>query len=121
RFPGSTLPWSRCYSESGGTLNCVTCHDPHSNAEKSAGFYEAKCLTCHATSAPSAKAKTSAADQPVVPQAAETAFRSPCPVNSTRDCLNCHMPKVWYDWLHDSFTDHYIRVHRPSDAGSQAK
>ena len=24
RFPGSTLPWSRCYAESGGALSCVT-------------------------------------------------------------------------------------------------
>ena len=29
RFPGSTLPWSRCYAETGGALSCVTCHDPH--------------------------------------------------------------------------------------------
>jgi tetratricopeptide (TPR) repeat protein len=105
RFPGSTLEWSRCYTESGGALSCVTCHDPHRNAETAPAYYEAKCLSCHATSAPSTKAP------PARPHQGEEAFRSPCPVNPSRDCLQCHMPKVRYDWLHASFTDHYIRVH----------
>jgi tetratricopeptide (TPR) repeat protein len=111
RFPGSTLPWSRCYTESGGALNCVTCHDPHQDAETSPSYYEAKCLSCHAT--------TSAQGQPapVRSPGGEAAFRSPCPVNPRQGCLDCHMPKVRYDWLHGDFTDHDIRVHRPSDAG----
>ncbi len=104
RFPGSTLPWSRCYSESGGVLSCVTCHDPHRNAETAAAHYEAKCLSCHASSAPRAKTATAP------PRQADEAFRSPCPVNPSRDCLECHMPMVRYDWLHGSFTEHYIRV-----------
>ncbi len=51
RFPATNLTWSRCYSESGGALDCVTCHDPHKNAEKAPAFYEAKCLSCHASRA----------------------------------------------------------------------
>ena len=44
------------------------------------------------------------------------------PARSARGekCLACHMPKVRYDWLHGSFTDHYIRVHRPSEAGGHS-
>jgi tetratricopeptide (TPR) repeat protein len=113
RFPGSSLPWSRCYSESGGALSCVTCHDPHRNAETSPTHYESKCLSCHASSVPSAK------DRPASPRPADEAFRSPCPVNPSRDCLQCHMPKVRYDWLHGSFTDHYIRVHTGKTSGAQ--
>ncbi len=109
RFPGSTLPQSRCYTESGGALNCVTCHDPHTNAESSRPYYEAKCLSCHATSSTRGHA------MPIPSGQTDAAFRSPCPVNPRRDCLDCHMPKVRYDWLHADFTDHYIRVHRPSD------
>jgi tetratricopeptide (TPR) repeat protein len=107
RFPGSTLPSSRCYTESGGALGCVTCHDPHRDAETSVVFYERKCLSCHATSA---RARDGA-------RASEEAFRSPCPINATRDCLQCHMPKVWYPELHTHFTDHYIRVQTRSNDG----
>jgi tetratricopeptide (TPR) repeat protein len=113
RFPGSTLPWSRCFRESGGALSCVTCHDPHRNAETRPVSYESKCLSCHASAAPSAKAA------PASPRHADEAFRSPCPVNPSRDCLQCHMPKVRYDWLHGSFTDHYIRVHTDKTSGAQ--
>jgi tetratricopeptide (TPR) repeat protein len=108
RFPGSTLPASRCYTESGGALGCVSCHDPHRDAETSAGFYEAKCLSCHATSS---RAREGA-------RTGEGAFRSPCPKSPTRNCLECHMPKVWYPELPVHFTDHYIRVqNRQSDGG----
>ena len=47
RFPSSSLSWSRCSTESGGALNCVTCHDPHRDAETSPSHYDQKCLTCH--------------------------------------------------------------------------
>jgi hypothetical protein len=102
RFPGSTLPQSRCYTESGGGLSCVTCHDPHRDAGTAAASYEAVCLSCHA--------RSRAPDRTV---AVGEAFRSPCPVNPQNDCLRCHMPKVAYPRLHTAFTDHYIRVHHP--------
>jgi tetratricopeptide (TPR) repeat protein len=114
RFPGSTLPWSRCYTESGGALSCVTCHDPHSNAETVPAYYEAKCLSCHATS------PTPPHAAPEVGQRADRPSRSPCPINPSRDCLRCHMPQVRYEWLHGSFTDHYIRVHKESAPGHQS-
>src|SRR5262249_30542545 len=42
RSPGKTLTFSRCYTESDGTLSCLTCHDPHREADHSASFYEAR-------------------------------------------------------------------------------
>ncbi len=50
RFQGNTLPWSRCFTESAGALDCMTCHDPHSNANHSKTDYEARCLNCHSAS-----------------------------------------------------------------------
>ena len=115
RFPGSTLPWSRCYAESGGALSCVTCHDPHRNAETPPSYYEAKCLSCH----PSGRGSAGSKARSVSPEHIEVTIRSPCPINPNRDCLGCHMPKVRYDWLHGTFTDHYIRVHAPAESGVQ--
>ena len=47
RSPGVTMTFSRCYTASGGGLSCMTCHDPHREADHSASFYESKCLACH--------------------------------------------------------------------------
>ena len=91
RSTGVTLTLSRCYTESGDGMSCLTCHDPHRDDEQPASFYEAKCLQCHSTA---------------------TASQKSCRVNPAKDCLNCHMPKVPVPALHTSLTDHYIRIHR---------
>lgn len=107
RFQGTTLPWSRCSTESSGRLSCVTCHDPHKDADTSHLAYEAKCLTCHgpATSA-SAAAKRSSHPVPAGMR------RVACPVSPTADCIRCHMPKTSSAVAHTTFTDHHIRIHR---------
>jgi tetratricopeptide (TPR) repeat protein len=109
RFQATTLTWSRCYTESGGGLSCITCHDPHRNAETSAAFYESKCLACHGSPPPE---KSSGGETPHA-----TTRRAPCPVNPANDCLKCHMPLNSTAVLHSTFSDHYIRVHKSADAG----
>ncbi len=106
RFQGTTLSWSRCYTDSGGALDCVTCHDPHRNADHSPGFYEAKCLACHSSST-----TREASPRPDGGEALKKQGGATCPVNPTRDCLGCHMPAFRSQPLHATFADHYIRVH----------
>jgi hypothetical protein len=91
RSPGVTMTMSRCYTESGGAMSCLTCHDPHRDDDQPALFFEGKCLGCHS------KANTS---------------QTTCRVNPTQHCLDCHMPKVPVSVLHTSLTDHYIRIRK---------
>ena len=107
RYQGTTLPWSRCYTESGGALDCTTCHDPHRTDPIKDADSTAKCLTCHS---PSAAPPRPAGDAIAVTPASGRG--APCPVNPARNCVACHMPPYWSEPIHATFTDHYIRVHR---------
>ena len=104
RSPGTTLTWSKCYTSSGGALTCVTCHDPHRDADPRKETYAAKCLACH-SGAVSANSTIAAA----LP---DDMKRVPCPRNPTGDCISCHMPPVRDPSRHRSLSDHYIRVHK---------
>jgi hypothetical protein len=99
---------SRCNTESGTAFGCVTCHDPHQTATAtSTSDYESKCLKCHALTN-----KPASIESPASP--ANSGTRSQpraCPVNPSKGCLTCHMPRVRIDSLHTDLTDHYIRVH----------
>ncbi|HKV13037.1 MAG TPA: tetratricopeptide repeat protein [Thermoanaerobaculia bacterium] len=80
------LRQSRCFTESGGALSCLTCHDPHQRVpeKQKAAHYRAACLTCHAQDGP------------------HTAEAS--------DCASCHMPKRrTQDVVHVVMTDHLIQ------------
>jgi len=88
RFQTTTMMRSRCYTESGETLHCVTCHDPHKNAETAPAFYESRCLNCHGPD------------------------KTTCPVNATKGCIECHMPNIWVQATHAFKSDHNIRVHK---------
>jgi Tfp pilus assembly protein PilF len=86
---------SRCYLESKGRLECVTCHNPHVTVyrkDRPADFFTSKCLGCHAKDACTA------------PLASR---RSTSPPD---DCVACHMRKGEpSDHRHADFTDHWIR------------
>ena len=100
RSAGLTLTFSRCYTESGGGLSCLTCHDPHRDDEGPAAFYETKCLACHSR---------------------QSASQTACRVNPSSDCLKCHMPKVPVAVLHTALTDHFIRVHKKEDEHDRSR
>jgi tetratricopeptide (TPR) repeat protein len=93
RFQSITMSRSRCYTQSGEALHCVTCHGPHKNAETAPAYYEAKCLSCHGSG------------------------KTPCPVNPASGCIVCHMPKTWVQSTHAFKSDHNIRVHARQPAG----
>ncbi len=83
---------SRCYTESNGRLNCVTCHDPHvASREVPAEIHRKSCLSCHAPASCTRVADSSVADR-------------------QNDCITCHMPRGEPTYVeHTVYTDHWIR------------
>lgn len=93
RFQPYRLANSKCYDPSDKRISCTACHNVHK--EEVVGtdsFYDGKCLTCHETSAASAKPGAKS-----------------CPV-ATKKCVTCHMPKLELPGSHHKFTDHRIRL-----------
>ena len=95
---------SRCKQESGDSLWCGTCHDPHSvpSDDERAEYFRAKCLSCHESKLNAGHAKLAE--------------------RRDNDCKACHMPNTRArDGGHSAFTDHSIprtshRKRRPVEA-----
>ncbi len=94
---------SRCFTASGGRLECLTCHDPHVSvhgADRSTGAFRERCLGCH---------RPGDCDAP--DPARQATHDAP------DDCLACHMRRAEPDdHPHTTFTDHWIRVMRADEA-----
>jgi tetratricopeptide (TPR) repeat protein len=112
RSQGAGWAWSRCNTESGGALGCVTCHDPHKGVRATTtAQYEAKCLACHsATAAPPDGGPATAAGRSTKPRPRA------CSVDAAKGCIKCHMPGVRMDSSHREFIDHHIRISRAATA-----
>jgi predicted CXXCH cytochrome family protein len=109
RSQGVGWTLSRCNTESDGAFGCVTCHDPHKSARATTtAQYEVKCLTCHGRAVQSER--NAGVGSTPLPRA-KTQARI-CPVDSSKGCIPCHMPRVRIDPLHLDLTDHYIRLDR---------
>jgi formate-dependent nitrite reductase cytochrome c552 subunit len=115
RFQGRTLTWSRCYTQSRDALDCVTCHDPHRNAETAHAWYESRCLECHAPARSPTSASAGAGPRP---NGSEPLAAASCPVQPARGCIDCHMPRFQLPGTHAKFTDHFIRIHADSIGSS---
>ncbi len=87
---------SKCYTESDGAIECLTCHDPHLTVyheDRPQNHFRNKCLGCHDVSACPAPDDRRAATKPLAD-----------------DCLQCHMRKAEPDdQRFTEFTDHWIR------------
>jgi hypothetical protein len=84
---------SRCYLKSGGSLSCITCHDPHRQptASEAPPYFRKKCLACHPGKSCSLAVEVRNARTP------------------PDDCAGCHMPKQRLQEIsHSSLTDHRI-------------
>jgi hypothetical protein len=92
------LQSSRCWGQGDDRLTCVACHDPHKPLVRGAAAYDARCLACHveAGSAPTAGRPGRA-----------------CQVAAST-CTSCHMPSYDVPAMHYRFTDHFIRIVRPT-------
>ena len=90
-------------------LSCVTCHNPHKNADKKREIYEASLseMPWHI--------ELPEREKDAKPANPGRTNANPCPVEPAKNCIECHMPKVKTPMAHSLFTDHFIRVHaRPT-------
>lgn len=93
RFAGATLGLSRCYREGKGGLSCLSCHNPHERPSSNLASYDPVCLRCHTSGKPGQKT---------------------CPVNATRGCVGCHMPKRPVTFpVPTAFRTHWIKPYPP--------
>ncbi len=91
---------SKCFTGSGGKLDCTGCHDAHAKPEPGAAdaFYRTRCQSCHESKGCTA------------PPADRTA--------KADSCIACHMPKAdSSNIVHTAVTDHRV-LRRPGDGGA---
>lgn len=98
---------SRCFTQSGGQMGCISCHDPHvkPSAAERVPYFRARCLACHESQGCSVpreqRVKTSPQDS----------------------CIDCHMGRyLTADIVHTASHDHRIprRAVPPADRARTA-
>ncbi|MDH3652606.1 MAG: multiheme c-type cytochrome [Saprospiraceae bacterium] len=69
------LTSSKCFKQT-STMDCGTCHDPHTNQRGDTAFFNQKCMGCHSAGS--------------VDCSAETSLMS----TMANNCIACHMPNI---------------------------
>jgi hypothetical protein len=88
------LEESKCWGRGDARLTCIGCHDPHEEVRTDPSSYDRTCLSCHPASGTAKTAANHPSSHPA----------------GTKDCVTCHMPKVYDPDMHYKFTDHRIRI-----------
>ncbi len=94
------LESSKCWGKGDARLTCIACHNPHEPVRHDPTAYDNVCLGCHMANG----AKQTAAH-----------ISGSCSVSS-KNCVSCHMPKIYVPDMHYKFTDHRIRIAHEGDA-----
>jgi hypothetical protein len=94
------LEESKCWGKGDARLTCIACHDPHEEVRTDPTSYDRACLSCHTAAGTANTAATHPSAHPA----------------GTKDCVACHMPKVYDPDMHYKFTDHRIRIAREGEA-----
>jgi hypothetical protein len=95
------LEGSKCWGKGDPRLTCIACHDPHKPLQTEASAYDNVCSSCHVSIAGEPKTASHAGEV--------------CPV-SIKNCVSCHMEKVYVPEMHFKFTDHRIRIVHANEA-----
>jgi hypothetical protein len=98
------LEESKCWGKGDARLTCIACHDPHVEVRTDPTSYDRACLSCHPASG---TAKTASTEPSMHPSGHPA---------GTKDCVTCHMPKVYDPDMHYKFTDHRIRIVHEGEA-----
>ncbi|HEV2349832.1 MAG TPA: multiheme c-type cytochrome [Terriglobia bacterium] len=93
RFQPYRLASSSCYDADDKRISCMACHNPHHNVDTRSVDYDSKCQACHGGGKAGAKV---------------------CVV-AKKNCVTCHMPKIVLPGAYHRFSDHRIRVVKPSE------
>jgi tetratricopeptide (TPR) repeat protein len=86
RHQPASLNQSACFRKSGGSLSCLTCHDPHAPLVTPVKAYDLRCAACHH----------------------EVRHRT---ATAGTACVACHMPQVQEPAPEIQFTNHWIGVY----------
>ena len=86
RHQPASLSQAACFRKSGGSLSCLTCHDPHAPLATSAKAYDQRCVGCHQ----------------------EVRHRT---ATAGTACVTCHMPEVQEPAPEVQFTNHWIGIY----------
>jgi hypothetical protein len=91
RFQQLALSLSACFTKSGSRLSCITCHDPHRDADRTShAEYNQQCRGCHSRIA---------------------LGEATCKFRPQGDCVACHMPAQTLAMpTQPRYRNHWIKV-----------